>query len=83
MSAFLAANDPGAVAGFRVLKPTLVLQGTADANVFESQVAALVASMRAAGSATLTYKTYAGANHQTVVPSGTADAIAFFDAVLR
>ncbi len=83
MSAFLAANDPGAIVGFKVLKPTLVLQGTADANVFESQVAALVASMRTAGSPTLTYKTYAGANHQTVVPSGTADAIAFFDTVLR
>jgi len=83
MSAFLRANDPGAIAGFKVLKPTLVLQGTADANVFESQVAALVADMTAAGSPSLTYKTYAGANHQTVVPSGTSDTIAFLDSVLR
>jgi len=83
MSAFLSANDPNAMPGFKVLKPTLVLQGTADANVFESQVAALVGKMQAAGSPSLTYKTYAGANHQTVVPSGTADMLAFFDAQLR
>jgi alpha-beta hydrolase superfamily lysophospholipase len=83
MSAFLAANDPGAIAGFKVLKPTLILQGTADANVFESQVAGLAADMQAAGSPALTYKTYAGANHQTVIPSGTADAIAFLDTLLH
>lgn len=83
MSAFLAANDPGAIPGFTVHKPTLVLQGTADANVFESQVAGLVAKMQAAGATDLTYKTYAGANHQTVVPLGTADMIAFFNLVLR
>ena len=83
MSAFLAANDPGAINGFVVRKPTLVLQGTADANVFESQVAALVAKLQAAGSPALAYKTYAGANHQTVVPAGTADTIAFLDANLR
>ena len=77
MSAFLAANDPGAMPGFKVLKPTLVLQGTADANVFESQVAGLVADMTAAGSPSVTYKTYAGANHQTVVPAATTDALAF------
>jgi len=83
MSAFLAANDPGAINGFVVRKPTLVLQGTADANVFESQVAALVAKLQAAGSPALAYKTYTGANHQTVVPAGTADTIAFLDANLR
>jgi alpha-beta hydrolase superfamily lysophospholipase len=83
MSAFLAANDPGAINGFVVRKPTLVLQGTADANVFESQVAALVARLQAAGSPALTYKTYAGADHQTVVPAGTADTISFLDANLR
>jgi alpha-beta hydrolase superfamily lysophospholipase len=83
MSAFLLANDPGAIAGFKVQKPTLVLQGTADANLFESQVAGLVADMTAAGSPSLTYKTYAGANHQTVIPSGTADAIAFLDTLLH
>ena len=83
MSAFLAANDPGAINGFVVRKPTLVLQGTADANVFESQVAALVAKLQAAGSPALDYTTYAGANHQTVVPAGTADTIAFLDANLR
>ena len=83
MSAFLLANDPGAISGFVVRKPTLVLQGTADANVFESQVAALVSKLRTAGSPDLTYKTYAGANHQTVVPSGAADAIVFLDSLLR
>ena len=83
MSAFLSANDPGVIAGFVVRKPTLVLQGTADANVFESQVAALVAKLQAAGSSQLTYQTYAGANHQTVVPAGTPDMIAFLDSILR
>jgi len=83
MSAFLAANDPGAMPGFKVLKPTLVLQGTTDANVFESQVAGLVADMTAAGSPALTYKTYAGANHQTVVPSATVDALAFLATLLH
>jgi alpha-beta hydrolase superfamily lysophospholipase len=83
MSAFLAANDPGAINGFVVRKPTLVLQGTADANVFESQVALLVAKLQAAGSPAVTYKTYAGANHQTVVPAGTVDTIAFLDSILH
>jgi alpha-beta hydrolase superfamily lysophospholipase len=83
MSAFLAANDPGVINGFVVRKPTLVLQGTADANVFEAQVAALVTKLQAAGSPALVYKTYAGANHQTVVPAGTADTIAFLNANLR
>jgi alpha-beta hydrolase superfamily lysophospholipase len=83
MSAFLSANDPGAITGFAVHTPTLVLQGTADVNVFEPQVAALVTKLRADGSPAVTYKTYAGANHQTVVPLGTADAIAFLDANLR
>jgi alpha-beta hydrolase superfamily lysophospholipase len=83
MSAFLSANDPGVIAGFAVHKPTLVLQGTADVNVFEPQVASLVAKLRADGSPAVTYKTYAGANHQTVVPLGTADTIAFLDANLR
>ncbi len=83
MHAFLAANDPGAISGFVVRKPTLVLQGTGDANVFESQVAALVAQLRAAGSPALTYKTFAGANHQSVVPAGTADTIAFLNSNLR
>ena len=82
MSAFLAANDPGAINGFVVHKPTLVLQGTADANVFESQVALLVAKLQTAGSPALTYKTYVGANHQTVVPAATADTIVFLHSIL-
>jgi alpha-beta hydrolase superfamily lysophospholipase len=83
MKAFLLANDPGAIAGFKVLKPTLVLQGTADANVFESQVAGLVTDMTSAGSTSLTYKTYVGANHQTVIPAATADALAFLATLLH
>jgi alpha-beta hydrolase superfamily lysophospholipase len=79
MNAFLSANDPGVIPGFNVQKPTLVLQGTADANVFESQVADFVARMKAAGSPDLTYKTYPGENHQTVVPAATDDMLRFLD----
>jgi hypothetical protein len=32
------------------------------------------AHMQAAGSAALSYKTFAGANHQTVVPAGNAES---------
>ncbi|MEO8925364.1 MAG: prolyl oligopeptidase family serine peptidase [Caldimonas sp.] len=83
MSAFLVANDPGVIPGFVLHKPALVLQGTADANVFEPQVSALVAKLQADGSPNITYKTYTGANHQTVVPLGTPDMISFFNSVMR
>lgn len=82
MSAFLKANDPGVMNGFVLLKPTLVLQGTADPTVIESLVTALVVKLQAAGSTALTYKTYAGADHQNVVPIGTADMLGFLKTTL-
>ena len=82
MSAFLTANDPGVMNGFVLRKPTLVLQGTADPTVIESLVTALVAKLRAAGSPALTYKTYVGADHQNVVPIGTADMLGFLKTTL-
>ena len=77
-----APRDPGVLNGFVLRKPTLVLQGTADPTVIESLVTALVAKLQAAGSPALSYKTYAGADHQNVVPIGTADMLGFLKTTL-
>ncbi|MGZ3268862.1 MAG: alpha/beta hydrolase family protein [Croceibacterium sp.] len=60
MKAFLQTNDPAVTSGFRVAKPTLVLQGTADPFVFESLQTPLVGRWQSAGMP-ITYKTFAGA----------------------
>lgn len=82
MKTFLQTNDVAAINGFRVTQPTLVLQGTADPFVFESLQTPLVARWRTAGMP-ITYKTFSGADHITIMTQGNADMLAFLRTILR
>lgn len=82
MQAFLQANDSAVATGFRVTKPTLVLQGTADPFVFEALQTPLVTRWQTAGMP-LTYKTFAGADHGSIMTQGQADMLAFLGTILR
>lgn len=81
MSAFLAANDPGAMPGFSLRKPTLILQGSADAAVLQPMTDGFVDKLKAAGSPAVTYKVFDGASHQNIVPRGTPDMLTFLKAL--
>ena len=81
MKAFLQTNDSAVTSGFRVAKPTLVLQGTADPFVFESLQTPLVARWQSAGMP-ITYKTFAGADHSTIMTQGRADVLVFLRTIL-
>lgn len=83
MSAFLAANDPGVMPGFMLRKPTLILQGSADAAVLQPMVDDFVGELRTAGSPAVTYKLFPGASHQSIVPRGTADTLTFLQTIVR
>lgn len=76
MQAFLAANDPVASPDFALRLPTLVVQGTADGFVLEPLTTAFVERLRVEG-APVTYKTYPGADHFSVIRSADADVLAF------
>lgn len=81
---FFAANDPGASADFRLAAPTLIVQGTADVFVLEPITTALVAKLNGRTPApTLTYRTFAGADHGTIVVQATPDVLAFLAGRLR
>lgn len=83
MSAFLAANDPGVMTGFKLNKPTLILQGSADAAVLKPMTDGFVGKLQASGSPSVTYKIFDGASHQNIVPRGTADMLAFLQTIDR
>ncbi|WP_157944574.1 alpha/beta hydrolase family protein [Mangrovicella endophytica] len=76
MKAFLAANDPAAAPDFSLKRPTLVVQGTADGFVLEPLTTAFVERLRGKG-APVTYKTYPGADHFSIIRSADADVLAF------
>ena len=82
MSAFLAANDLAVTPGFRLQLPTLVVQGTADAFVLEPLVAAFTTKL-VSGGAPLTYHTYAGKDHFTIIPAATPEVLAYLAKYLR
>lgn len=81
MKAFLQANDIGVDSAFRVARPTLVLQGTADPFVFETLQTPFMQRLKAAGMP-VTYKVYAGADHGDVLVQGRADMLAFLKTLL-
>ncbi len=76
MRAFLAANDPAASPDFLLRRPTLVVQGTADGFVLEPLTTAFVERLRGKG-APVTYKTYPGADHFSVIRKADDDVLAF------
>lgn len=81
MKAFLQANDLAVASGFRITKPTLVLQGGADPFVFESLQTGFVGRLKAAGMP-VSYKTYPTADHGDVLVHGRSDMLAFLKANL-
>lgn len=81
MRAFLQANDMGVNPAFRVTRPTLVLQGTADPFVYESLQTPFMQRLQAAGMP-LTYRVYAGADHGDVLVQGRAEMLAFLRVIL-
>jgi len=70
-----ALNDP---ASLRIDVPTLVVQGTADTTVMPSWTDATVRGLCRNGSPVL-YKTYDGADHETIVARSAGDASRFID----
>jgi len=81
MAAFLAANDPAATPGFKVELPTLIVQGTEDGFVPEPLNAAFSAKLIAAGSP-VTYRTYSGTDHLSIVKAANSDVLAFLSNLL-
>lgn len=69
----LAANDPD---GLRIKAPVLIEQGLADTTVPATFDQALSTSLTGVGDA-VTYHTYAGATHTSVLNAAAADATAF------
>ncbi len=75
MQAFLAANDPAAQPGFAPAHSTLIVQGTADVFVQEPLAAAFAATLTARG-APVIYRSYAGADHGSIVNLAGTDVLA-------
>lgn len=76
MRAFLAANDPMAIPGFRLRKPVLVLQGGADTFVLESLQTKFVERLQG-GSTPVTYLRYPDADHFSILHAANADVLRF------
>jgi pimeloyl-ACP methyl ester carboxylesterase len=74
----LDAQNPG----LKIRAPVLILQGAADTTVFPVFTSQLVGELKAKHD-TVTYRTYPGVQHGTVVAAGGGAATAFFAARLR
>jgi pimeloyl-ACP methyl ester carboxylesterase len=74
----VAANDPE---DLTIRVPLLIAQGLSDTTVFPTYTDQMVADLKRRG-AKLTYKTYDGVNHTSVVEASRADADAFLDKLL-
>lgn len=81
MKAFLAANDPAVTPGFTLRLPTLIVQGTKDGSVLEPLAAAFSSKLIESG-APVTYRTYEGADHFTVIRKANTDMLAFLKEIL-
>lgn len=81
MKAFLAANDPAVTPGFTLRLPTLIVQGTKDGSVLEPLTAAFSSKLIATG-APVTYRTYEGADHFTVIRKANTDMLVFLKGIL-
>jgi pimeloyl-ACP methyl ester carboxylesterase len=74
----LDAQNPA----LRIRVPVLILQGLADTTVFPVFTNQLTQELRAKGDA-LSYRTYPGVSHVTVLANGASGATSFFAARLR
>lgn len=74
---YLAAQSPNSL---RPTVPVLVTQGTADAVVVKPSTDGIVKSLCRNG-ASITYRSYAGADHRGAVPESFDDATTFIKAV--
>lgn len=83
MKEFLATNDVGASSSFSLKAPTLIAQGTNDIFVLKSTTDALVSKLGTQSAPTLTYKTFPGADHGTIITQATPEVLAFLAARLR
>jgi len=79
MQAFLAANDPAVLPGFAPASSTLIVQGTADVFVQEPLAAAFATALVARG-APVMYRSYAGADHGSIVNVASTDVLAYLAA---
>lgn len=79
MKSFLETNDPAVAPGFKLTAPTLVVHGAADFSVQEPVTASFVANMASRGS-DVTYRTYPGADHGSIVLAAKADVLAYLAA---
>jgi pimeloyl-ACP methyl ester carboxylesterase len=80
---FLAVNDVGASISFSLKAPTLIAQGADDIFVLKSTTDALVSKLGSPSAPTLTYKTFEGADHGTIVVQAASEVLAFLAARLR
>lgn len=78
---FLAKNDAGQLTNLTISTPLLVLQGDADVVVREQAVAGVVSQLIANGSP-VTFRTFPGAGHDTVLAAGSGDMLAFLRRIL-
>lgn len=76
---FFAKNDPATSASFTLAAPAFVAQGTGDVFVPEHLTAKLVNDLAGRGSS-LSYRSYAGSDHGSIVLDAKADALAFMAA---
>lgn len=79
---FLARNDLGQRPDIAITTPLLVLQGNADVVVREQPVAAVVSQLVATGTP-VSFHTYPGAGHDTVIAAGAGDMLTFLRRILR
>jgi pimeloyl-ACP methyl ester carboxylesterase len=75
LTAHIAANDPE---DLTIKVPLLIAQGNDDTTVFPAFTADTVADLKRRGTK-VTYKTYEGVNHGTVVEAARTDADTFID----
>lgn len=79
VKAFFAKNDPAVVPGFKLAAPAFIAQGTTDVFVPESLTTQLVNDLTGRGSS-VSYRTYTGSDHGSIVIDAKGDALAFMAA---
>lgn len=83
MKEFLAVNDVGASTSFKLKAPTLIAQGGNDIFVLKSTTDALVSKLGTPTAPTLTYRTFAEADHGTIVTEAIPEVLGFLADRLR
>jgi fermentation-respiration switch protein FrsA (DUF1100 family) len=82
ISAFLTHSHLAVPSGFTLQRPTLIVQGTNDAFVPEPLTTAFLTRLKARG-APVTYKTYPGADHFTLILQSDSDMLVFLQTLFH